>query len=247
MARKPRQYGDTGIYHIIIRGNNQENLFYDNEDRIFMLQRLRKYVKQLEIDLYAYCLMGNHVHLLIGKGNYSMPLFVKKLTCSYVYYFNHKYERTGHLFQGRYKSEPVENIEYFKTVYRYIIQNPEKAGICYYSKYDWSSYHLISEEKSFISNTFTIQLFENRTNLYKFLDSFESCNCMEDIYQPPPNDEALMIEFIKILFEIKSPLDIAQFDLHLMKKYLFTLKKVGLSVSQISRLTSISRKIIREA
>ena len=79
MSRKPRKYGDTGIYHVILRGNNKQNLFYDDNDRFFFINRLIKYVDKSGIDLYAYCLMGNHVHLLIGKGNYVMSDFIKRL------------------------------------------------------------------------------------------------------------------------------------------------------------------------
>ena len=93
MARKPRIFTDTGKYHIILRGNNQQNLFYDNQDRIFMLNRLKKYSTELKIEIYAYCLMNNHIHILLGNATPTLSLFVQKLANSYVYYYNSKYER----------------------------------------------------------------------------------------------------------------------------------------------------------
>ena len=77
--RKRRLRCESGIYHIILRGNNQQNIFDDYEDRYFFLSRLEKYSTSLNIDIYAYCLMGNHVHILIGKGNDLMSLHVNKL------------------------------------------------------------------------------------------------------------------------------------------------------------------------
>lgn len=146
MARKPRVYTDSGIYHAILRGNDQQNLFLDESDRIFFINRLNKYAIELKIELYAYCLMSNHVHILLGNATESLSKFVQKLANSYVYYFNRKYERSGHLFQGRFKSEPINDDEYFKTAFRYILQNPEKSGIAKTDSYKWNSYFLIFKE-----------------------------------------------------------------------------------------------------
>lgn len=170
MARKPRIIGASGVYHVILRGNDQQNLFYNDEDRIFFINRIRKYSKELKIQLYAYCLMSNHVHILLGNGNLNMSKFVKKLTCSYVYRFNKIYNRTGHLFQGRYKSEPVDTTEYFKTVYRYILQNPQKANICCFQKYKWSSFS-IENSSNLIDLNFLDSVFLSSSSREAFLSS----------------------------------------------------------------------------
>ena len=73
--------------------------------------------------LYAYCLMSNHVHLLIREGDDALGMSVKRIASSYVYYYNHKYLRDGHLFRERFKSEPVNDMAYFVTLLRYIHQN----------------------------------------------------------------------------------------------------------------------------
>ena len=121
MARKPRKKSESQIYHIILRGNNRQDIFYNDTDRLFMLSRIEKYSEQTNIEIYAYCLMDNHIHLLVGKANPNLSKFVQKLATSYAMYFNRKYDRCGHLFQGRFKSEPVETDEYFQTVFRYIL------------------------------------------------------------------------------------------------------------------------------
>lgn len=247
--RKPRVFGETGIYHIIMRGNDQQNIFYDDEDRNFFISRLRKYVLKLNIDLYAYCLMGNHVHLLIGKGNFSMPDLVKRIACSYVYYFNRKYERSGHLFQGRYKSEPIETTEYFKTVYRYILQNPQKAHICHWEKYKWSSAKNLIFMNDFIKESFVEKVFENQLKMFDFLNRKNDDDCMEFYHKKytSKEDDKIKIKFIKQLFGIKNVLKLAKLPEKEKIDKLKLLKSMNFSINQIARITGIPRKIIKDA
>lgn len=246
MARKPRKYGNTGCYHVIMRGNNRETIFYDDNDRLFFISRLQKYKSELNIEIYSYCLMGNHIHLLIGKANETMSLLVKKLACSYVYYFNHKYDRTGHLFQGRYKSEPIENIEYFKTVLRYILQNPEKANICHFHQYRWSSISSNRYNKSIINSDFIKAIFESRSQMNAFINLRNSDICMED-YNCKYSDDDIKIELIKQLFKYKSPLQLKH-DPHNSKiEKIHFLKTLGFPINQIVRLTGITKHIVENA
>ena len=127
MSRKKRLFVPSGIYHVIIRGNDRQNIFIDDEDRKLLINRIKKYSDELNIDIYAYCLMNNHVHMLIGEANDKMSRFMLKLNTSYARLFNIKYERTCHLFQGRYLSSPIESDESFRKIIRYILKNPEKA------------------------------------------------------------------------------------------------------------------------
>ena len=106
----------------------------------------RKWVKQCkekyDFDIYAYCLMSNHIHLLIKEEKEPIEQIMKRIATRFVYWYNVKYQRVGHLFQDRFKSEPVENDAYFMTVIRYIHQNPLKAGLCKdISAYKYSSYN----------------------------------------------------------------------------------------------------------
>jgi REP element-mobilizing transposase RayT len=114
----------------VIRGINGQQIFEDDEDYAKFIENLSKVKKQAAFELFAYCLMSNHVHLLIREGSESVSLLFKRLGVSYVLWFNHKYGRSGHLFQGRFKSEPVEDDGYLLQVLLYIYQNPVKAGIC---------------------------------------------------------------------------------------------------------------------
>ena len=128
MARQARQQSQSGIYHLILRGINKQVIFEDHEDRGKFLWCLRYYKESGQYQVYGYCLMSNHIHLLIKEGQEPIATTMKRIGVSYVSWFNRKYERCGHLFQDRFRSRPVESDEYFLTVLRYIHQNPVQSG-----------------------------------------------------------------------------------------------------------------------
>ena len=133
-----------------MRGINHQNIFEDEEDNyqfIATLDRMRiRYDEKgnpcgSNCTYYAYCLMSNHFHLLIREREESVGEIIKRIASSYVFYYNHKYGRDGHLFKERFKSEPVNDMEYFTVLLRYIHQNPVKAGIVEQVKdYEYSSW-----------------------------------------------------------------------------------------------------------
>ncbi|NLW62889.1 MAG: transposase [Syntrophomonadaceae bacterium] len=142
MPRHRRMLSETGMYHVIMRGNERKNLFLDGKDKQKFLDIL--YVKKQESDfqVYAFCLMDNHIHLLLKESSEGLATMMKRINVSFAYYFNQKHQRIGHLFQDRFKSEPIENERYLLAVIRYIHNNPVKAGIVKKpEQYKWSSYN----------------------------------------------------------------------------------------------------------
>lgn len=247
MARKARIYSEKGIYHVILRGNNKQNLFHYDQDREFFLNRLHKYSKELKIDIYCYCLMTNHIHILIGKAGKNMSLLIQKIANSYVYYFNHKYDRSGHLFQGRFKSEPITDEVYFKTVYRYILHNCEKAQLGSYSKYDWNSYHYLkNNDEQFINSDYVISLFGSKNTLQEFLKLPATESCMEYENKIIFSDSKALQLILK-LFGINTPYHFERLHINEQKEKCHALKENGLSINQISRITGISKNIIRSS
>ena len=128
MPRQARRKSESGIYHILLRGINRQQIFEDIEDFEKFLEVLKDCKAISDYKLFAYCLMSNHVHLLIKEEKEPIEQIMKRIATRFVYWYNIKYQRVGHLFQDRFKSEPVENDAYFMTVIRYIHQNPLKAG-----------------------------------------------------------------------------------------------------------------------
>ena len=151
MPRSSRVASSTGIYHVLLRGINQQRLFEDESDYRFFLNKLAEFRQQGSFELFAYCLLSNHVHLLVRERLDSLSLLFKRMGTSYAYYFNKKYARSGHLFQDRYKSEPVQDDAYLVNVIRYIHQNPVLAGICDDAfSYQWSSLYALGGADSII-------------------------------------------------------------------------------------------------
>lgn len=248
MSRKPRRESKSQIYHIILRGNNKQALFYDDADRNRFLNRIEKYSNQLGIEIYSYCLMENHVHILLGNApKKTLSLFVQKLANSYVYYFNHKYDCSGHLFQGRFKSEPVEEEVYFKNVLRYVLSNPEKAKICKKEKYKWSSYWKLikNKENTFVFRDFVIDIFGSLQKLKSFLDLPDKEEYMEYENKPCFTDvkAAQFAQKIINLF----PLELKQKPVYEQKLKLRLLKNQNIPISQLCRITGLPRRIVVES
>ncbi len=109
MPRNAREKSNSGIYHIILRGINRQTIFEDDEDRKRFLYTINKYKAISSYSIYAYCIMGNHIHILIKTGIEPLYQIMRRLAGSYVYWYNNKYERVGYLFQDRFISEPSAN------------------------------------------------------------------------------------------------------------------------------------------
>ena len=130
------------IYHIYNRGNHKKNIFLDNDDFSFYLLRLKTYSKENNFSILAYCLMPNHIHLLLKQNSTQCPQkLMASLHTSYSKFFNKKYSQVGHLFQGRYKQKTLGSNEYASYLIGYIHLNPIKANLCSEPQaYTWSSY-----------------------------------------------------------------------------------------------------------
>lgn len=165
MPRVARMKCDNSIYHICARGNNKQDIFLDQQDREEYLKRLRRYKERYKVKIHAYCLMTNHVHLLIYDNNQDISKFMQGLSLSYVIYFNHKYGRSGHLFQDRFTSVMIKNDAYFLYVSKYIHLNPVKAHLVEEPKdYQWSSYKsylLGKDELKIVDCSFLLKYFQN--------------------------------------------------------------------------------------
>ncbi len=129
MARRPRVFAPGLLYHVIVRGNQRRKTFRTDADYKAYLDRLEKYRAQCQVRIYAYCLMPNHVHLLVETGNTPLARFMQGVQQSYTQYFNLRYRKVGHLFQGRYKAIICERDKYLLALVRYIHLNGVRAKL----------------------------------------------------------------------------------------------------------------------
>ena len=93
MARKPRRKSYSGIYHIMLRGINRQTIFEDDEDKIRLLTTIKRYKEKSNFKLYGYCLMDNHMHLLMQEMDETVSQTIQRIGASYVYWYNSKYVR----------------------------------------------------------------------------------------------------------------------------------------------------------
>lgn len=169
MSRYARQHSASNVYHIMIRGNERKDIFLDEEDKRRFIDTLDRMKGQKGFTIYSYCLMNNHVHLLIREGEEAIQKSMKRIGVSYTYYFNKKYQRVGHLFQDRFRSEPAEMDSYLLAASRYIHNNPVKAGLVHKAEdYRWSSYCAyicagLSGKQSLIDCDFLLSMLSDET------------------------------------------------------------------------------------
>jgi putative transposase len=141
MGRAWRIEYEGALYHVLSRGNEQKDIFYDEHDRRMFLRTIGEMSERFEIDIFAYVLMGNHYHLLLKTHRPNLSKSMQWLGLTYTIRFNLQHSRSGHLFQGRFKSILVQNDAYLMRLSCYIHRNPLRAGIVErLAEYGWSSY-----------------------------------------------------------------------------------------------------------
>jgi putative transposase len=259
MPRIARKKSVSGVYHIIVRGANRQEIFHDEEDRIKFLDSLGKYKRRTGIKLYAWCLMGNHVHLLLREGTESISVTMQRLGVSYALYYNWKYMTTGHLFQNRFMSEAVEDTSYLLTVTRYIHQNPVKARIVTLpDEWPWSScrvyYGSLEYPQDLLDPHYILNMFSTDPSLASsrfktFNENTTGDACLEapeQLRRRLTDDEA-RIEIRKCLGIFEIP-QIKSMPREQRTEVLRRVKKIeGLSQRQAARILGISANLVFKA
>jgi len=252
MPRRAKEKNDSGVYHIMLRGINRQNLFEDNEDREKFINTIQYYKGIGSYKVYGYCLMNNHIHLLLRETDDSISNAVKRISSSYVYWYNQKYERCGHLFQERFKSEAVETDTYFLTVLRYIHQNPIKAGITNdINQYMWSSYQDYVKTPTVVDIDFALDLLS--TNRVKAEELFrvyinegnDDC-CLDYMERKNLSDEEVRMFLNNLGFASISELQ--RLEKEQRDDVLRELIRIsGASTRQLARITGISKSVVDRA
>lgn len=246
MARAARVKSASGIYHIVIRGINKQFIVADEEDNQKFLAVLKECKHISGYKIYAYCLMGNHIHLLLKTETEGLEQIFKRIGARYVYYYNWKYKRSGHLFQDRFRSEPVDNDSYLLTVLRYIHNKPVAAGLATApAQYPWSSYQEYLGAPDLVDGEVVAGLM-NRKEFIRFHQQ-PAAAAVLDISEEPlrlTDEEAKVI-----LREVSGVEDTGAFiglDAAQRSVFLKELRQRGLSIRQISRLTGVSKALVEK-
>lgn len=246
IPRSPRIKSGTKVYHVILRGINKQDIFLDQQDFRKFLKEIKRTKNIYKYNLYSYILMPNHVHFIIYDLNENLSNIIKSLTIAYSHYFNQKYERSGHLFENRYKSKIIEEESYLKNLLRYIHKNPENAGIRSHYLYN-SYYEYIYDKDEFIDKKFIMNLFDNNILNFKiFHDSYKRNQDINKDYEMISKIEDE--EAINIMKEVSKENNLMKIQKYDTKNKYEVIKKFiqieGIKKIQIARILGINKKTI---
>jgi len=149
MARKPRIHFTGAVYHVILRGNGGQDIFYSEEDRFRLYLLLQEGIERFGHRIHAFCLMTNHIHMAIQVRDIALSKIIQNMSFRYTRYINKKQQQIGHLFQGRYKALLIDADSYLLELVRYIHNNPLRAGLVQVPEdYQWSSHRVYIDKES---------------------------------------------------------------------------------------------------
>lgn len=254
MPRRPREECESQIYHVVQRGVGQQMIFEDDDDRRFFLELLRKHLcDRSPSSLLAWCLMSNHTHLLIHRELSVLSKAMKLIGVSYARYFNDRYNRAGHLFQGRFASEPIKRDSQLMATIRYIHNNPVKANAANVDDYEWSSYqdYLDEERESLLDRDYVIDLFGSRSGFVRFHEVDDGGERHLDI--PTERRNAFKLtepEALDVAGDVLGAGRIGSLKAEakpMRDDSIRQLRAAGLSARQIMRITGISLGVISRA
>ena len=245
----PRTAGKTSksnIYHVMLRGINRQDIFEDDEDRLQFMRILCRCKELSGFKLHAFVLMSNHIHLLIEPADESLDMVFKRIGTRYAVWYNRKYQRAGHLFQDRFRSENVETEQYYQTVLRYILQNPMKAGIEKHpGRYRWSSYLAYEKGKSLLTDTqYALEIFGSREKLLEYLAESNDDFVMDEAEHDWRLRDDSAKEIVKRITGCMTVADFQRFDLDEQKRFAGKLYMERLSIRQIARVTGMSKSTV---
>ena len=243
MPRTARKISRSNIYHVILRGINRQTIFEDDGDRHYFMTVLKYYKGISGYKLHAFCLMGNHVHLLIELAGEPLGQVFKRVGVRYVSWYNRKYERTGHLFQDRFRSENVESEQYYRTVLRYILQNPMKAGLEKQpGSWRWSSFLAYWKGAGSITDTqYALNLFGGRDALIRFVLQGNDDFVMDEESYDARFREDRPRRIMKRITGCDNASAFQLLERKIQRDYVRQMYEEDLTLSQITRLTGMPK------
>ena len=247
MGRQPRGVSESGFYHVVVRGAGRQLLFEGVSDRFAFLRFMRDHCRAWKVGVIAWCLMDNHVHLLLEDTAFVLSRVMHRVLVCYAQRFNRRSGHVGPVFQERFRSFPIEGEAYLLEVVRYIHNNPEQAGMGSAETYPWSSYqeYCGGRMPEFTDTSPVLEMLGGVTGFTSFMARESDCPYSPGINRATSEGE-LVREAGRLIGTVKLA-EIRSLPKKRRDRMVRCLKDHGMSIRQIERLTGIGRGIIARA
>ncbi len=243
MPRSRRQISESGYYHVMVRGNARQTIFESDGGRKYFLDCLEKCLEGTSMSVLAWCLMDNHIHLLISDPDGELSSVMHRVLTRYARFYNALGDRVGHVFQDRFKSIPIETDDYLLEAMRYIHRNPVKDGLCRNpGDYLWSSYGDYLIRSGFTETATILDLLGGQRQFIEYCS--QETRYVPRFLKRLNSDDAIAIA--KAATALDDLHEIRTYSVEKRNAYLAKLKAEGLSSKEIERLTGIGRGIVQD-
>lgn len=245
MPRVSRQPSATGFYHVIFRGNGRQLLFEDDDDRRYFLGLLTKKAAKFDIAIIAWCLMSNHIHLLLEDPKTQLSQAMHGLATAYARHFNCRSGHVGSVFQGRFTSVAITSDRQLLQAVRYIHENPRKAGIAQAREYRWSSFGEYLHGARVIDGAKALELVGGRAGFERLCEDERFASYYVRPMKRVSDEDAAAAA--RSMLDGGDPAHIKALPRARRNEALRKLREAGMSIKQIERLTGIGRSTISRA
>lgn len=243
--RAARARSESGYYHVVMRGNGRQVIFEDDAGREAFLAMLREQASRHGVRIIAWCLMANHVHLVLDDADGELSEAMRALATSYAQRFNCRAGRVGHVFQGRFHSTPIEGEPYLLAAVRYVHLNPEKARVCPAEEYPWSSYREYVGAPRIADTSTILELVGGAEGFAAYVRAGDDGG-----YRPMGRARVPDSQMAVLAAEVLGPLpasDLKTVEKPLRDALLCELRDAGLSVRQIVLLSGLGANTVTRA
>ena len=245
MPRGPRGLSERGFYHVIMRGAGKQVIFDDDADYEAFLRALREALGRFSLRVLAWCLMSNHVHLLVDDPKGELSRFVHLVSTMHARHFNSRWGHVGHVFSSRFTSVAVDSDAQLLVTMRYILRNPTSSGLSAPGNYRWSSYGEYVGVPDICETGLVLDMLGGVDGFREFVDDPDAAPYYPRASARIPDEDAIEAATAAIwpvaLDELRAMVSESR-DVQLQK-----LGEAGLSVKQIGRLTGLGRYAIEKA
>ncbi len=243
MGRAERTVSESGYYHVVLKANGGQLLFETDADRRAFLSILAYVAEKSELGIHAWCLMGNHVHLLLSDREGNLSVAMQVLAATYARRFNSRAGRDGAVFQPRFYSSPIEDDGYLLSAVHYIHANPQNAGICAAADYPWSSYHEYLGQPTLSDTALVLDLLGGRGGFIEFSSAPDQRSYRFEGPTRVAADE--MYDLAVGALDGRDPTDLKRLPPEERNAGLESLREAGLSLRQIQMVSGIGYRTVQ--